>query len=457
MKRLSLVIIAILVIVVCWFFMTQASITPAATTYKTDKISLGDIMNSVSATGTLAAVDDVIVGAQLSGQITAVYADFNDTVTAGQLLAQIDPSTFAAKVVQAQAQVDKTKADLRLQHIAIERANVTFNKAKRDLLRATKLAAAKHISADELDNIETQVKQVELDVQQSEAQLAVLQATLAANKASLDQNQIELNRTEIRAPIEGIVIARTIEAGQTVASSLNTPELFQLAKDLSMMEIEAYIDESDIGQLQVEQRVSFTVDAYPDGQFNGVIKQIRRSAQSTSGVVSYTVIVSANNRKGELLPGMTANLDIAIDSVQGSLRVPNAALRLATRFNDNSNKTQRRGPQTLLASLDLSESQQQQLKEIMPKRAEGGGAGRSRQYKQQLELALNTVLTKQQQALRLEIQSGKVRVASLLLLRDGKQVIVPVKLGITDGQYTELLNSDLMGEQVITQIKASSK
>ncbi|MDB2386667.1 efflux RND transporter periplasmic adaptor subunit [Shewanella sp.] len=437
--------------------MTQSSTTSTATTYKTAQIGRGDIMNSVSATGTLAAVDDVIVGAQLSGQITAVYADFNDTVTAGQLLAQIDPSTFEAKVAQAQSLVDKTQADLRLQRIAIDRANVTLNKAKRDLLRATKLAAANHISAGELDEIDTQVKQNQLDLQQSKAQLAVLQATLAANKASLTQSQIELNRTEIRAPIEGIVIARTIEAGQTVASSLNTPELFQLAKDLSMMEIEAYIDESDIGQLKVQQRVNFTVDAYPDGQFNGVIKQIRRSAQSTSGVVSYTVIVSANNRKGELLPGMTANLDIAIDSVQGSLRVPNGALRLAERLKDSANKAKQRGRQTLLASLGLSDAQQQQLAAVMPKRSEGGGAGRSRQYKQQLEQALKSVLTEQQQALRHDIQSGKVRVASVLLLRDGQQVSVPVKLGITDGQYTALLDQALMGEQVITQIKANSK
>ncbi|WOT04451.1 efflux RND transporter periplasmic adaptor subunit [Shewanella youngdeokensis] len=455
MKRLLLVIAAALMLSAYWFFTTTDAVTPESSSYRTETIGKGDISNSVSATGTLAAVDDVIVGAQLSGQITEVYVDFNDTVQAGQLLAQIDPRTFAAKVAQAKAQVNKTQADIALQKIAIERAKVTLNKAKRDLARGEKLALSNNISEDELDVFRTSADQYQLDLQQGQAQLNVLNATLASNKASLEQDQIELNRTEIRAPIDGFVISRTIEAGATVASSLNTPELFQLAKDLSIMEIEAYIDESDIGQLKEQQRVNFNVDAFPDRKFRGQITQIRRSPQSTSGVVSYTVIISANNRDGELLPGMTANLDISIDSVRGIQRVSNAALRLATRLKDESAE-QRRGPQTLLAGLDLSEEQKQLLESKMPKRPEGRGPGVSEQQRQRVQQALDDVLTDAQKELRLAMQSGKIKLATLLLLRDGKQVSVPVQIGITDGQYTELLKPDLTGEQVITQIKAGS-
>ncbi|WP_144213005.1 efflux RND transporter periplasmic adaptor subunit [Shewanella donghaensis] len=457
MKRLILLFSAIIIASLGWFITTQDSTASAPPeNYRTEVISKGNILNSVSATGTLAAVDDVIVGSQLSGQITQVYVDFNDTVVAGQLLAQIDPSTFAAKVSETQAQVDKTQADINLQKIAIARAKVTFNKAQRDLQRAEKLSAAKNISEDELDDYQTLVKQNQLDVQQAQAQLDVLHATLASNKASLQQDQINLSRTEVRAPIDGFVISRTIEAGQTVASSLNTPELFMLAKDLSIMEIEAYIDESDIGQLQEQQRVNFTVDAFPDRKFNGEIQQIRRSPESTSGVVSYTVIVSADNRSDVLLPGMTANLDISIDNVRDIQRVSNAALRLATRLNESSDQPQRRGPMASLEALNLSEEQQQQLKQQMPKRSEGFGPGVAEQRQRQMQKLLADVLTDEQKALHKAIQKGTVRTGNVLILRDGEQISVPVQLGITDGQYTELLKPDLNNQMVITQIKAGS-
>ncbi|MCM2679627.1 efflux RND transporter periplasmic adaptor subunit [Echinimonas agarilytica] len=459
MKRFYMILAVALAILASWFFFSDSNATSKGDTnqYKTEVVSKGNILNSVSATGTLAAVDDVILGAQLSGQITKVYVDFNDIVSAGQLLAQIDPSTFAAKVAQAEAQVAKTKADISLQKIAIERSEVTLGKSERDLRRAKKLAITNNISEDELDAFQTQLDQAKLDVQQAHAQLEVLHANLAANEASMQQSQIDLSRTEIRAPIDGFVIDRTIEAGQTVASSLNTPELFTLAKDLSQMEIEAYIDESDIGQLEQGQRVSFTVDAFPDRKFNGAIKQIRRAPQNTSGVVSYTVIVSANNRSGALLPGMTANLDISIDAVQDVQRVSNAALRLASRTQDKSQQTQRRGPMGQLSELNLTEQQKLQLKEQMPERSQALGRGASEQQRKRMQQVINDVLTDAQKEQYLALKSGKIKTSQVLVLRNGEQQRLTISTGITDGQYTQVLKPSLEGEHVITQMKAGSK
>ncbi|MBY6186589.1 efflux RND transporter periplasmic adaptor subunit [Marinobacter hydrocarbonoclasticus] len=426
----------------------------APVSYRTEALASGDINNTVSATGTLAAVDDVIVGAQLSGQITEVYVDFNDTVTAGQLLAQIDPRTFAAKVAQAKAQVAKTEGDIALQRIVVKRAEVDLDKARRDLARARGLAAANYISDDEIDAAETTLTQAELDWRQSEAQLTVLQATLAANEASLSQSQIELDRTEIRAPIDGFVIDRTIERGQTVASSLNTPELFTLAKDLSQMEIEAYIDESDIGQLKEGQRVDFTVDAFPDQRYRGEVAQIRRAPQDNSGVISYTVIINAANRNGSLLPGMTANLEIAIEAVRGVNRVSNAALRVAGQL-DRGQAGAARGPLARLEPLGLSDQQRATLEAQLPKASEGMGSRNDRQVRQRLTRLLDEVLTPEQKALRQDLQSGKVRMGTLYLLRGNTPEPVSVQLGITDGQYTQVIKPDLSGEPVVVQIKAN--
>lgn len=419
--------------------------------YRSEPMARGDIRNVVSATGTLAAVDDVVVGAQLSGQITEVLADFNDTVSAGQLLARIDPRTFASKVAQQQAQLDRYAADIALQQIAIEQAEVNLAQAKRTYTRAKALVASKNISQDELDDYQTAVELQTLAVAQSKAQLAVLEADRATGKAALAQAQIELDRTEIRSPIDGFVIDRTIEAGQTVASSLNTPELFTLARDLSEMEIQAYIDESDIGQIALQQRVRFAVDAYPDAHFFGQVKQIRRAPQTNSGVISYTVVISAKNPEGRLLPGMTANLEISIDSLQDTQRVSNAALRTAQRHLQ-SQQGARQGPMTYLQQLGLSDAQQQALRERMPKPG-GFGPGVDEQNKRRMQQAVEQILTAEQKALLADLKSGKLKMGTLLLVRDGRIEPVSVQLGISDDQYTAVLSPDLTGAEVITQLR----
>ncbi|MBW8191866.1 efflux RND transporter periplasmic adaptor subunit [Neiella marina] len=434
---------------------SEGAVGKSAGSYRTEAISRGDIRNTVSATGTLAAVDDVVVGAQLSGQITEVHVDFNDSVAAGQLLALIDPRTFAAQVAQAQALLDKTSADIELQKIAIKQAQVNYEQAVRNLRRVEGLVAANHISEDELDSYQTAVEVQQLAWQQAKAQLNILHATEASNAASLEQATIELERTEIRSPIDGFVIDRTIEAGQTVASSYNTPELFTLARDLSEMEIEAYIDESDIGRVMLEQRVAFNVDAFPDREFRGEVSQIQKAPQSDSGVVSYTVVINAKNRNGMLLPGMTANLEIAIDSLPNVQRVPNAALRAAQRFGDANDSEKRRGPMSMLEQLNLSNEQREILRERLPKPGSGFGRGVAQQQRQRMEQVLDEVLTPQQQELRAKLRNGQLRVGHLLVVRGGGVEKIEVKLGISDDSHTAVLEPDLTGEQVVTQIRAT--
>lgn len=305
-----------------------------AQSYKTESVSIGDISNTVSATGTLAAVDDVVVGAQLSGQVIKVYADFNDSVEEGQLLAKLDPASFAAQVDQAQALADKSASDLKSQELRIERAKLDYHRSVRELNRAKELYAQKNVSEDSIDVLETTSRLLNIDWQQAVVERDILKATHDANIASLAQAKIQLERTDIRAPISGFVINRTIEAGQTVASSYNTPELFTIARDLSEMEIEAYIDESDIGLIKEGQQVSFGVDAFTDREFRGHVRQIRKAPQDNSGVVSYVVVIETPNPRGMLLPGMTANLEVSIENLRDVQRSATQRFvsRVATRY-----------------------------------------------------------------------------------------------------------------------------
>ncbi|CAM3173653.1 efflux RND transporter periplasmic adaptor subunit [Vibrio rarus] len=423
-----------------------------STSYRTESVSIGDISLNVSATGTLAAVNDVVVGAQLSGQVVKVYADFNDSVEQGQLLAKIDPASFASKVAQAQALADKSKADVAAQRFQIERSKLNYERSIRELQRAKGLYSSQNVSEDAIDDLQTQSSQNKLDWQQSLVQLDILKATLAANLASLEQAQIELNRTDIRAPISGFVINREIEAGQTVASSYNTPELFTLAKNLSEMEIEAYIDESDIGLVKEGQGVRFGVDAFADRQFKGVVKQIRKAPQNNSGVVSYVVVIATNNPNGILLPGMTANLDVAIQKMEHVQRVSNAAIRVASRYSvsgDNKNK----GPLSRLKYLNLTPDQVQQIKQGLPKTAGKPSANAKKQTQQILKKLLSEVLTTEQKKLQQQIRKGTVKMGPLLVLRDGNMTSIQAQFGVSDDKYTAVITPDLSNETIVTQFR----
>jgi HlyD family secretion protein len=267
--------------------------------YRTEAVQRGDVRVTVSATGTLNAVTTVQVGSQVSGTIAALNVDFNDRVKKGQVLAQLDPTFLKAAVAQSEADLEKTR--------------VTQRQAERDYARQTPLREQGLASQSDLDAAETA--------------LEAARASVKSSQAALERAQTNLQYATILSPIDGIVISRDVDVGQTVAASLSAPTLFTIANDLSRMQLEASVDEADIGQVKVDQDVSFTVDAFPDRSFHGVVQQIRLAPQISANVVTYTVIVRVENPELRLLPGMTANATFLVAEETNVLKVPVAALR----------------------------------------------------------------------------------------------------------------------------------
>src|SRR5436190_577824 len=267
--------------------------------YQTAKVDHGNIVETVTATGTLSAVTTVQVGSQVSGVISRLYADFNSHVKKGQLLAELDPTPF-------QAQVEQRQADLTKARVEVANAKINYD-------RQVRLAKAGLAPQADVDNTRAQYQGAAAQVQQS--------------TAALSQGLTNLRYTKIISPIDGVVVDRAYDVGQTVAASFQAPTLFQIAQDLTKMQVQADVDQSDIGRVQVGQLARFTVDAYPDEEFRGRISQIRLNATITQNVVSYPVIIEVANPGERLRPKMTANVTIEVAQVRDVLRVPNAALR----------------------------------------------------------------------------------------------------------------------------------
>ena len=280
---------------------------------RTANASLGDIVDTVGATGTLEAVTTVNVGSQVSGIIEGLYVDFNSIVRAGDVIMRLEPSLFETQVEQARANLIRAQADT-------ERLRVALDDSRVQLKRAQDLAARQLISETELEAAQVAVRSTEAQLKSSEA--AVTQA-----RASLNQNEVNLGHTVIRAPIDGIVISRLVDVGQTVAASLQAPELFVIAADLTKMRVIANIDESDVGRIRPNQRVTFTVDAYPGEEFEGSVSQIRLEPVVTQNVVTYATVVDAPNPDLRLKPGMTATIALETARRENVLRIPNSALR----------------------------------------------------------------------------------------------------------------------------------
>jgi HlyD family secretion protein len=313
----------------------------AAPQYKTAKIERGAITASVAASGTLSPVVSVQVGSQVSGQLKEVLVDFNSEVKQGQLIARIDPETFEYKVRQTQADLDAARAQVMTQQANInaqraEVARVAVNAldAQRDMERKQQLVDKGFIAAAERDKAQAIYHAFVEQQKTASAQVAVAQANARNAEAAVKQRQavlaqanIDLERTAIKAPVSGVIIKRSVDKGQTVAASLQAPELFVIAGDLADMQVDTAIDESEIGRISLGQKATFTVDAFPNRSFEGTVRQIRQSALTVSNVVTYTVEVSAPNPQRELLPGMTANVRIVTDSRNDVLKVANAALR----------------------------------------------------------------------------------------------------------------------------------
>jgi HlyD family secretion protein len=284
-----------------------------AAALRTAAVSRGAIVDAVATTGTLEAVTTVQVGTQVSGTISSLGADFNSTVRKGQVIAKLDPSLFEAQVAQAQANLAKAEAD-------VEGQSVNLADAQQKLARARELGARQLLPQSELDAADVAVKN-------AQAQLRSAQAQVQQAQASLNQSLVNLQHTIITAPIDGIVIQRSVDVGQTVAASLQSPTVFAIAADMTKMQVNAAVDESDIGRVRPGQTVTFKVDAYPAETFTGTLSQVRLQPTVVSNVTTYTAIIDVPNPALKLKPGMTANARVEIAKRDEALRVPNAALR----------------------------------------------------------------------------------------------------------------------------------
>ena len=312
MKKIIIIgsVVVITLAVVLFFVFTNSN---SKQKFVTDKITRGDIKSTVSSTGTVNAVTTVQIGTQISGTIQKLFVDFNSPVKKGQLLAQIDPSILEAQVGQARANVLSAKANL-------EKSQVMLRDTKTTLERNKILYAKNFIAKSDLDTSETNYLSAMAQIKVSEAQIQQAQA-------ALDSSLINLRYTKILSPVNGTVISRNIDIGQTVAASFQTPTLFTIAQDLTKMQIDTSVDEADIGKVKAGQKAAFTVDAYPELPFNGKVSVVRNAPITVSNVVTYNAVIVVDNTGLKLKPGMTANVSIETESKQNALRLPNAALR----------------------------------------------------------------------------------------------------------------------------------
>ncbi len=305
--------LAVLAVVSC---LGVSSCKKEGASYQTERIAQGDIVQKITASGIINPISTVDIGTQVSGIIAEIYVDYNSEVKKGDLLALIDPQTFEATVSQRQAALDIAKAELE-----VTKNNIVYYKKHLD--RIKKLNTSKYSADKELESAQR-------DYDNSVAEKALKTAQVKQAEASLKQAQIDLEYTRITSSVDGVVISREVEVGQTVAASFNTPTLFNVAEDLTKMQIEASVVEADIAKVKEGQRVEFSVDSFPDEIFEGVVTQVRNNPITTSNVVTYQVIIGIDNKDLKLKPGMTANVDIITAQKQNVLLVPNKALRFYT-------------------------------------------------------------------------------------------------------------------------------
>jgi len=325
-SRIVLAVAALALLGAGWWYWNNRESEAAEGAYRTTPVERGGIRVAISATGTLSAISTVTVGSQISGQVTDVLVDFNSKVKKGDVLARIDPSTYEAQIEQGTAQIASASASLA-------QARATLRNAELDYQRKADLGKQKLVAQSDVDLARSALDQARAQVNSSQAQIR-------QQTASTQTTRVNLQRTVITSPVDGVVLTRTIEPGQTVAANFSAPELFTIAEDLGKMKIELAVDESDIGQVKVGQVVSFTADAFADRQFKGTVEQVRLAATTTNNVVTYPVVVTVDNSDGTLLPGLTVNAEIEVSKRDKVLKVSNAALRYKPAATNNTGAAQ---------------------------------------------------------------------------------------------------------------------
>ncbi|MBT3915351.1 MAG: HlyD family efflux transporter periplasmic adaptor subunit [Rhodospirillaceae bacterium] len=507
--------------------------------YRLAKVERGNIIKSVSASGELNAVVTVEVGSEISGQISALTVDFNSDVKAGQIIARIDPESFEARVKQAEAELSVAKASVATKQAAIAQAKANqanassvlaaagadvartkFNAAdlKQDFGRKQALRKKGVVAISAVDKARAAWQVAAAQVKASQSQLLAQRSTVEARKAqvqmakaevlhasaqveqkdaALNIAKVNLNNTFIRSPVDGVVIGRDVDVGQTVAASLQAPILFTIAQDLRKMQVETNIDEADIGQIRPGQTATFGVDSFPGQEFKGIVNQVRKKPQTVQNVVTYTVVIAANNADLKLLPGMTANVQVQVSDRRNVLRLPNRSLRFvppgltpkpqaarspggfggppggAARGGPPNREARQKAAQArikrLVEKVGLTEDQQQQVRDFgrqMIQRirtmAQGGrGPGfrdAIRKLRQENGKRILTILTPEQKVkyrlMIAERRSNPATPGRVWVLEDGKPKQIDVMIGVGDGTVTEVVRGDLKeGQQVILGIK----
>jgi HlyD family secretion protein len=483
--KIILLIIALVAVAIYWLG-GEKNTDSATQKIETAAIDTGDIVRTVATSGSVRPLITVEVGSQVSGQIQEIYVDFNSPVVKGQLLALIDPQSFESRVLQSRADLRVASSNVIVQQANIDRAQANLRRARLDYERAEPLAKKGTLSIAELDASQAAFEAARADLTMAKAQLENALATQDQRQASLESAEIDLERTKIRSPINGVVIERAVDPGQTVAASLSSPLLFNIAQDLTEIQIEANVDEADIGNVHDGNEVTFSVDAFPDAEFSGQVNQVRLAPNEANNVVTYTVIITAENPDKKLLPGMTAIVEIVTGKSENVLRVPNDAIRfkptadspLAEKLKASQGAAAsgpRSGPDMvqLKASLGLDETQageiESELKAVfadMRAQFQGQGAGEGNvdrsamreQMRQKIAAIFEKHLTAEQfklyqqdRRLAAETRTGQVWVQS----EQGEINPVNVRFGISDDNFTQIISRDLKaGDKVVTRIRS---
>ncbi|HEV8584350.1 MAG TPA: efflux RND transporter periplasmic adaptor subunit [Methylomirabilota bacterium] len=515
MKRfISLAVVALLLGAGVWGYL-YAQGRNTSPKYRLGAVERGPLTAAVSATGNLNAVTTVQVGSQVSGQIKELHADFNTRVKRGQVIARLDPEIFQAKVNQARAEVETANAAVLNQAATVEKARADVENARAALAQAKALTAkADAAQADskraadrnaelfrrqliaqadrdtaqanydqaiaQSESSRASEKAFQASIQSAQAQLRVQEASLKSATAQVKQRQamlrqaeVDLEHATITAPVDGVVVSRQVDVGQTVAASLQAPTLFTIAQDLTKMQVETSVDEADIGRIKVEDAATFTVDAFSGQTFTGTVTQIRKAPLVVQNVVTYTVVISVANPGERLLPGMTANVKLVYAEKPNVLKVPNAALRFRPAGAEAGPPPPGRGVpgggqpaggerggggrgaamrERLVTGLGLDAAQQKQLDAILADASQPRETTRAK---------IREILTPAQQAKYDEMAAARGGAGAsggggtpgrvFVLDNDGKPKAVSLVLGISDGSATEIVRGELKeGQEVIT-------
>ena len=505
---IAIVILIVLVSAGVFLFYPMTGTKGSNQKFRTVKVERGEVRSVVTATGTINPVVSVLVGSQISGTIKALYADFNSHVKEGQVIAQIDPAILESQVDQAratvvteQANVANAQANMQSSRANLAKAEVSVSDMKKTLDRNLALMKMSAVAQAALDtsqaNYDSAVAQREANKAQlivAQSQIESAKAQVERAKAALKMAETNLRYTTIRSPVDGIVISRNVDVGQTVAASLQAPTLFNIAKDLTQMQVDTNFSEADIGRIVKGQDATFTVDAYPESTFRGKVSEIRNAPTIIQNVVTYDVVIQVGNKELKLKPGMTANVSVMIAYKEGVLKIPNAALRYRPEFakatisegsekkNEGSQRSEISERDTggqqlsgmlverLTEGLSLTpeqrskvevilKSSRQEIQEIREKSKPEEARGKIQDLLRQKIMGLLTEEQRQQWKNRQTEQGEERKQARVWVLSSaGNPVPASIVLGITDGTFSEVVSGDLKeGANLIVEEMSKKK